>query len=77
MRQPEEIKMGLEYRSRIMPGEFYGEALEYIRQLEAKVEQLEEQVGKDKDVPRKKRICTATGQECSECKPGGPCAKEG
>lgn len=37
----------------------------------------EAQVGKNNDVPRKKRICPTTGLECCECKPGGPCAKEG
>lgn len=53
------------------------DALALIRRLEAKVEQLEAKVGKNKDIPRKKRVCPTTGQECCECKPGGPCAKEG
>lgn len=90
MRQPEEIKMGLEFdigccsncyecssvdnpygcKDRANQIAVAEDALEYIRQLEA-------QVGKDTDVPRKKRICPTTGLECCECKPGGPCAKEG
>lgn len=37
------------------------------------IRQLEVQIC---NVPRKKRVCPATGRECCECKPGGPCAKE-
>ena len=39
-----------------------------IRQLEMRIERLEMRIG---NVPHKKRICSITGRECCECKPGG------